>query len=220
MLKQQISYYFPDKTMWKSFVCASVAAVILKALDPFRTGETALYHVKYDTEWHAFEFGPFVLMGIIGVGRKYTSLTLTHLPLLTNRAGYLWRAVHQTEHETGPMEEIIQPRTRTRHAGCHCRHSNSPRQLSQPVHACSKFGARVEPLCRVLHNRRRSIRPLQNRRRLSKHHRAAPLSRRPRFSPRQPHLRPADPRRYHPPLHGHRRPLRPRNRHHHGNMGL
>ncbi|PSR94580.1 chloride channel [Coniella lustricola] len=63
---EQISYYFPDKTMWKSFVCASVAAVILKALDPFRTGETALYHVKYDTEWHAFEFGPFVLMGIIG----------------------------------------------------------------------------------------------------------------------------------------------------------
>ncbi|KAF3770348.1 hypothetical protein M406DRAFT_87182 [Cryphonectria parasitica EP155] len=63
---EQISYYFPDKTMWKSFVCASVGAVILRAFDPFRSGETALYHVKYDTEWHSFEFGPFVLMGIIG----------------------------------------------------------------------------------------------------------------------------------------------------------
>ncbi|CAN8097195.1 unnamed protein product [Discula destructiva] len=63
---EQISYYFPDKTMWKSFVCASVAAVVLRAYDPFRTGQTALYHVKYDTDWHAFEIGPYILMGIMG----------------------------------------------------------------------------------------------------------------------------------------------------------
>lgn len=70
--KKQISYYFPDKTMWKSFVCASTAAVMLKALDPFRTGETALYHVKYDTDWHAFEIGPYIVMGIIGVSQIQT----------------------------------------------------------------------------------------------------------------------------------------------------
>ncbi|KAH8781285.1 chloride channel protein 5 [Diaporthe sp. PMI_573] len=64
---EQISYYFPDKTMWKSFVCAMTAAVVLKALDPFRTGETALYHVKYSTEWHNFEaVGPFLVLGAIG----------------------------------------------------------------------------------------------------------------------------------------------------------
>ncbi|ROW12693.1 hypothetical protein VMCG_00633 [Cytospora schulzeri] len=63
---EQISYYFPDKTMWKSFVCAMTAAVVLKAVDPFRSGETALYHVKYSTDWHGFETGPFVLLGIIG----------------------------------------------------------------------------------------------------------------------------------------------------------
>lgn len=63
---EQISYYFPDKTMWKSFVCAMTAAVVLKAVDPFRSGQTALYHVKYSTEWHGFETGPFVLLGIIG----------------------------------------------------------------------------------------------------------------------------------------------------------
>ncbi|KKY39171.1 putative chloride channel protein [Diaporthe ampelina] len=63
----QISYYFPDKTMWKSFVCAMTAAVVLKALDPFRTGETALYHVKYSTEWHNFEaVGPFLVLGFLG----------------------------------------------------------------------------------------------------------------------------------------------------------
>lgn len=53
--------------MWKSFVCASVAAVVLKGYDPFRTGQTALYHVKYDTDWHGFEIGPFIFMGILGV---------------------------------------------------------------------------------------------------------------------------------------------------------
>lgn len=52
--------------MWKSFVCASVAAVMLRAYDPFRTGQTALYHVKYDTDWHGFEIGPFIFMGIMG----------------------------------------------------------------------------------------------------------------------------------------------------------
>lgn len=55
--------------MWKSFVCASTAALMLKMFDPFRTGETALYHVKYDTDWHAFETVSFIVMGIIGVGR-------------------------------------------------------------------------------------------------------------------------------------------------------
>lgn len=56
--------------MWKSFVCAMTAAVVLKALDPFRTGETALYHVKYSTEWHNFEaVGPFLVLGFIGVSQ-------------------------------------------------------------------------------------------------------------------------------------------------------
>lgn len=48
-------------------MCASTAAVMLKALDPFRTGETALYHVKYDTDWHAFEIVAYIIMGIMGV---------------------------------------------------------------------------------------------------------------------------------------------------------
>lgn len=77
--KKQISYYFPDKTMWKSFVCASTAAVMLKALDPFRTGETALYHVKYDTDWHVFEVGPYIVMGIIGVSLELTFVPATSL---------------------------------------------------------------------------------------------------------------------------------------------
>ncbi|KAE9567372.1 H(+)/Cl(-) exchange transporter 3 [Colletotrichum fructicola] len=63
---EQISYYFPDKTMWQSFVCAMTAAVVLQAFDPFRTGQLVMYQVKYSTGWHGFELIPFALLGIMG----------------------------------------------------------------------------------------------------------------------------------------------------------
>ncbi|KAK3073695.1 chloride channel [Teratosphaeriaceae sp. CCFEE 6253] len=63
---EQLSYYFPDKTMWASFVCAMIAAVTLQAFDPFRTGKLVLYQVTYHSGWHAFELLPFALIGILG----------------------------------------------------------------------------------------------------------------------------------------------------------
>ncbi|KAL4910124.1 hypothetical protein BDW74DRAFT_48536 [Aspergillus multicolor] len=63
---EQLSYYFPDKAMWQSFVCAMVATVTLQALDPFRTGNIALYEVKYTRGWHRFEMIPFIILGIVG----------------------------------------------------------------------------------------------------------------------------------------------------------
>ncbi|KAI0128345.1 chloride channel protein 5 [Xylariales sp. AK1849] len=63
---EQLSYYFPDKTMWQSFVCAMTAAVVLQAFDPFRSGKLVLYQVKYTTSWHGFELIPFAVLGIIG----------------------------------------------------------------------------------------------------------------------------------------------------------
>lgn len=63
---EQLSYYFPDKTMWQSFVCAMVAAVTLQALNPFHTGKIVLYQVTYSEAWHSFEIVPFVLLGVIG----------------------------------------------------------------------------------------------------------------------------------------------------------
>jgi chloride channel 3/4/5 len=64
---EQLSYYFPDKTMWQSFVCAMTAAVILQAFDPFRSGKLVLYQVKYSTGWHGFELVPYAILGILGV---------------------------------------------------------------------------------------------------------------------------------------------------------
>lgn len=63
---EQLSYYFPDKTMWQSFVCAMVAAVTLQAINPYRTGNIVLYKVKYSSGWHGFEMFPFAMLGIIG----------------------------------------------------------------------------------------------------------------------------------------------------------
>lgn len=63
---EQLSYYFPDKTMWQSFVCAMVAAVTLHAVNPLRTGKIVLYQVTYSQGWNRFEMVPFIALGILG----------------------------------------------------------------------------------------------------------------------------------------------------------
>ncbi|RHZ61178.1 hypothetical protein Glove_349g121 [Diversispora epigaea] len=63
---EEASYYFPLRTMWRSFFCAMVAAVSLAFMNPFRTGKLVLFQVVYDREWHAFEMFFFALLGIMG----------------------------------------------------------------------------------------------------------------------------------------------------------
>ncbi|EKJ76301.1 hypothetical protein FPSE_03556 [Fusarium pseudograminearum CS3096] len=63
---ETLSYYFPDKTMWQSFVCAMTAAVVLQAFDPFRSGKLVLYQVHYSIGWHGFELLPYAILGVLG----------------------------------------------------------------------------------------------------------------------------------------------------------
>ncbi|KAK4141623.1 chloride channel protein 5, partial [Dichotomopilus funicola] len=63
---EQLSYYFPDKTMWQSFVCAMTAAMVLQAFDPFRSGKLVMYQVTYTSSWHGFELIPFAILGVLG----------------------------------------------------------------------------------------------------------------------------------------------------------
>jgi hypothetical protein len=65
--RQEISYYFPNKTMWRSFFCAMVAAFALQAMNPFRTGNLVMFQVSYDRDWHFFEVIFFVILGVFGV---------------------------------------------------------------------------------------------------------------------------------------------------------
>ncbi|XP_063236242.1 H(+)/Cl(-) exchange transporter 5 isoform X2 [Bacillus rossius redtenbacheri] len=63
---EEVSYYFPLKTLWRSFFCALVAAFILRSINPFGNEHSVLFYVQYNNPWIFFELVPFVGLGIIG----------------------------------------------------------------------------------------------------------------------------------------------------------
>ncbi|KAF2405092.1 hypothetical protein EJ06DRAFT_502040 [Trichodelitschia bisporula] len=63
---EEMSNYFPLKTLWRSYFCALVATAVLAAMNPFRTGQLVMFQVKYDRTWHFFEILFFCLIGIFG----------------------------------------------------------------------------------------------------------------------------------------------------------
>ncbi|ORX91368.1 hypothetical protein K493DRAFT_286877 [Basidiobolus meristosporus CBS 931.73] len=63
---EEVSYYFSDSTMWRSFFCAMVASVVLQMVNPFRTGKLVLFQASYNRDWHGFEMIFFVFLGILG----------------------------------------------------------------------------------------------------------------------------------------------------------
>ena len=62
----QVSYYFPLKTLWRSFFAALVAAFTLRSINPFGNSRLVLFYVEFHTPWHLFELVPFILLGIFG----------------------------------------------------------------------------------------------------------------------------------------------------------
>ncbi|KAF1816910.1 chloride channel protein [Eremomyces bilateralis CBS 781.70] len=63
---EEMSSYFPLKTMWRSYFCALVATAVLAAMNPFRTGQLVMFTVKYDRDWHFFEVFFYIIIGIFG----------------------------------------------------------------------------------------------------------------------------------------------------------
>ncbi|CAO4365061.1 unnamed protein product [Caenorhabditis nigoni] len=63
---EEASYYFPLKTMWRSFFCALVAGIILRFVNPFGSNQTSLFHVDYMMKWTFIELVPFALLGLFG----------------------------------------------------------------------------------------------------------------------------------------------------------
>ena len=63
---EEMSSYFPLKTMWRSYFCALVATAVLAAMNPFRTGQLVMFQVHYDRSWHFFEVIFFIIIGIFG----------------------------------------------------------------------------------------------------------------------------------------------------------
>ena len=64
---EEVSYYFPMKTLWRSFFCAMIAAFTLKYMNPFGTGRLVMFYVEYDNPWKLFELVPFIILGALGV---------------------------------------------------------------------------------------------------------------------------------------------------------
>ncbi|XP_037905332.1 H(+)/Cl(-) exchange transporter 5 isoform X2 [Hermetia illucens] len=63
---EEVSYYFPLKTLWRSFFCALIAAFILRSINPFGNEHSVLFFVEYTKPWIFFELVPFVALGIMG----------------------------------------------------------------------------------------------------------------------------------------------------------
>ncbi|KAI9053062.1 hypothetical protein LZ554_003331 [Drepanopeziza brunnea f. sp. 'monogermtubi'] len=63
---EEMSSYFPLKTMWRSYFCALVATAVLSAMNPFRTGQLVMFQVHYDRSWHFFEVVFYIIIGIFG----------------------------------------------------------------------------------------------------------------------------------------------------------
>lgn len=63
---EEVSYYFPLKTLWRSFFCALVAAFVLQSINPFGNEHSVLFYVEYNKPWLFVELLPFLMLGVIG----------------------------------------------------------------------------------------------------------------------------------------------------------
>ncbi|XP_029463341.1 H(+)/Cl(-) exchange transporter 5 isoform X1 [Rhinatrema bivittatum] len=63
---EEVSYYFPLKTLWRSFFAALVAAFTLRSINPFGNSRLVLFYVEFHAPWHLLELVPFILLGIFG----------------------------------------------------------------------------------------------------------------------------------------------------------
>lgn len=63
---EEVSYYFPTKTLFRTFFCCIVAALGLKFLNPYGNGKIVLFEVRYISDWDAFELVLFALLGALG----------------------------------------------------------------------------------------------------------------------------------------------------------
>ncbi|EXJ82696.1 chloride channel, other eukaryote [Capronia epimyces CBS 606.96] len=63
---EEVSYYFPPKTLFRTFFCCIVAALSLKFLNPYGTNKIVLFEVRYFSDWRYFELVSFVFLGVVG----------------------------------------------------------------------------------------------------------------------------------------------------------
>ncbi|XP_076468373.1 H(+)/Cl(-) exchange transporter 4-like isoform X2 [Babylonia areolata] len=75
---EEVSYYFPLKTLWRSFFCALIAAFVLRSINPFGNEHLVMFYIDYNEQWHLQELVPFILLGALGglFGKLFIKLNI------------------------------------------------------------------------------------------------------------------------------------------------
>ncbi|KAK3939946.1 chloride channel [Diplogelasinospora grovesii] len=63
---EEVAYFFPAKTLFRTFFCCITAALTLKFLNPYGTHKIVMFQVRYVVDWEYFELASFILVGVLG----------------------------------------------------------------------------------------------------------------------------------------------------------
>lgn len=63
---EEVAYFFPAKTLFRTFFCCIIAALTLKFLNPYGTHKIVMFQVHYAVDWEYFELVSFVIVGVLG----------------------------------------------------------------------------------------------------------------------------------------------------------
>ncbi|KAK4106660.1 hypothetical protein N658DRAFT_491293 [Parathielavia hyrcaniae] len=63
---EEVAYFFPAKTLFRTFFCCITAALTLKFLNPYGTHKIVMFQVRYVVDWEYFEIISFVMVGVLG----------------------------------------------------------------------------------------------------------------------------------------------------------
>jgi len=63
---EEVAYFFPAKTLFRTFFCCITAALTLKFLNPYGTHKIVMFQVQYPVDWEYFEIGGFIACGLLG----------------------------------------------------------------------------------------------------------------------------------------------------------
>jgi chloride channel 3/4/5 len=63
---EEVAYFFPAKTLFRTFFCCITAALTLKFLNPYGTSKIVIFEVRYLVDWEFFELCAFIIVGVLG----------------------------------------------------------------------------------------------------------------------------------------------------------
>lgn len=63
---EEVAYFFPAKTLFRTFFCCIIAALSLKFLNPYGTHKIVMFQIHYAVDWEYFEIISFIVVGMLG----------------------------------------------------------------------------------------------------------------------------------------------------------